>query len=305
MSLGLCIKPACIEREAALAKFMAMAALALATLLGPVSSLAAQERLTIETRDGARTALFYPARGAAPLIIALHGGGGTGERFAANSGLPAAAKRGGAAIVFPDGVGNNWNDGRGQSSADDFAFFEALIGTLAQSGAIDPRRVFVMGMSNGGMMALAAGCRANSPFRGVGVVAASLPAGIGCSARTPQALILLNGTDDRIVPYDGGSVGVLGRRGEVIGTQETLRIFVQRNGCQARPAPSALPDRDRGDGSTVTRFLWSGCRQPIALYRVDGGGHTFPGDQTRERRITGAKNRDINGAVTVISFLLR
>jgi polyhydroxybutyrate depolymerase len=264
---------------------------------------AAQEKLVVRTPDGPRTAQFYGVGQNKPLIVALHGGGGNGAQLARTSGLLEAAAARGASIVFPDGLDNNWGDGRGRGSVNDIAFLESIAAALVSRGAVDPSRVSVTGISNGGMMSLVLACQSDG-FRAAAAIVASLPEGTACRLRRPKALLLMNGTADRIVPYDGGNVGIFGRRGSVIGTRQTLRIFAQNNQCDDRPSEQALQDRNRRDGSTVAVVRWKGCAAPVQLYRVDGGGHTLPGSAGRERRITGSVNRDINGAAVIVDFLL-
>lgn len=99
----------------------------------------------------------------APLVLALHGGGGRGDRLdrAMRSGLSRGAARRGWVLAMPDGIEKGWNDGRKlttdkdkrRAKVDDVGFLEHLVDQLAADGTIDPERVFVIGISNGGFMA--------------------------------------------------------------------------------------------------------------------------------------------------------
>ena len=115
-----------------------------------------------------------PASTPVPLLLMLHGGGGTGRQMERLAGFSQLADRAGSIAVYPDGVGRSWNDGRGdphitaqRERIDDVAFIAALIGALSQRYRIDSRRVYVTGISNGGFMAHgpAAGGAAVEPGR--------------------------------------------------------------------------------------------------------------------------------------------
>src|SRR5262245_12813252 len=75
-----------------------------------------------------------------PLIFVLHGGGGSGANMElmTRQGFNRAADRDGAIVVYPDGVGRNWNDGRTgvrskamEENVDDVGFFRALVRELS------------------------------------------------------------------------------------------------------------------------------------------------------------------------------
>ncbi|MCA8907068.1 MAG: hypothetical protein KDA64_04150 [Rhodospirillaceae bacterium] len=262
----------------------------------------------IDTADGVRTALLYPAgAGPRPTVIVLHGGMGTGARIAASSGFAEAAAAAGFTAVFPDGLDRRWNDGRvgwrNGEGPDDVAFLSTLADALVADGIALPDRIYLAGISNGGMMSFTMACLASERFAGIGTVIANLPAGIGPCAPAAVPLVMVNGTDDPLVPYGGGGVGIFGRRGEVLGVEQTAGLFAVAFGCGG-PTAAELADRDPGDGTTVTRIDWQGCLPGagVTLYRVNGGGHTVPGWSVRARRLFGASNRDFSAAQAILAI---
>jgi polyhydroxybutyrate depolymerase len=117
-------------------------------------------------------------------------------------------------------------------------------------------------------------------------------------------VVLIHGTDDRLVPYDGGGVGFTGRRGAVRSVNETVEIWTERNGCWAEATTRSLPD-DTDDGTSVRVRSHPDCGQgAVRLYTVEGGGHGWPGnDKGPVRRIlTGDPGREIDATSVVWRF---
>jgi polyhydroxybutyrate depolymerase len=263
--------------------------------------------ITITTKDGPRTAIVVGGNQAPrPVLMALHGGGGSAEQLMRTSGFTQAAMVQGMAVVYPDGIGGHWNDGRETSTADDVDFLTRLAAELVKQRIAAPGRIGVTGVSNGGMMTLRLACEATTRFTGFAPIIASMPAqtGAACRPSQPAPLLVINGTADPLVPYEGGSVGFFGKRGEVWSTQQTMNLFARLNACSGSQANS-IPDRDSSDGSTVMRMSWTGCAAPTVLYRIDGGGHQIPGTPLRRNGLTGPANQDISGAAVVTEFLAR
>ncbi|THB64500.1 MAG: esterase, partial [Desulfovibrio sp.] len=152
-----------------------------------------------------------------PLVIVLHGGGGTAEAMDRQKDYEFSEKADqlGWILVFPQGVDKQWNDGRvdlnRDVSLDDVGFISALIDKcLARYGA-DPSRVYVAGMSNGGMMTLRLAIDLSHRLAAAAAVTANLPVILETAQPVqPIPLMLINGTDDPVVPYYGGMVTALG-----------------------------------------------------------------------------------------------
>jgi poly(3-hydroxybutyrate) depolymerase len=135
----------------------------------PATPLAAQtpgveQRRTLEVAGARRGYLLYlPSswqRGRpVPLVLVFHGAGGRSAGMARHTGFSRVAEREGFAVVYPDGVGRRWNDGRGIGGArDDVGFVRALVDSLERELGIDRRRVYATGISNGAMFAHRLAC---------------------------------------------------------------------------------------------------------------------------------------------------
>lgn len=224
-----------------------------------------------------------------PLVLALHGGGGDGDKMARLSGFGAVADRHGFLVVSPDGVDRHWNDGRGveqyrahREDIDDVGFLAALVDRLAGEYPVDRRRVYVTGVSNGGFMTQRLACEQADLFAAFAPVIATMAENLAAECRPAQAvsLLMINGTEDALVPWEGGHVRFGRRRlGRILSTPATVDLWVGHNRCDPRAAIEELPDRDPADGTRVTRSVYGGCRDgaAVVLYTVRGGGHTWPG----------------------------
>lgn len=247
-----------------------------------------------------------------PLVVVLHGGGGRALQIARYTGFEGQAAKSGFALVIPQGVKRRWNDGRQVNRSpktNDVGFLRATVqAVLRKNSRIDPRRVFFTGISNGGFMSLRMACDASDLVAGVAAVTAQFngPLSRRCRATRPVPLLLMNGTEDPLVPYNGGSVG--GRffsRGIAASTDATIAFWRKRNVCAANGAVTRLPNIDKTDGVTIVRTAWTACRTgaPVILYKLIGGGHTWPGKRPYlPARIIGRSSRDMDGTAAIWRF---
>ena len=274
---------------------------AVSALLAPRSVQA--DELRVQTRNGQRTAIVLPAdRGPAPTVMVLHGAFSSAAWTMRHYGFAEAAAARGFAAVFPQGLRGCWNDGRNPFPwrADDVSFLEVLAGELMAEGIADPRRIYVAGVSNGGMMAMRMLCEASELFAGAGTVIANMPASIGarCHPSRPVPVVMFNGSADRWVPYQGGGVGPLNLGGFVWGTEQTAGFMAVANGCAERPYVSDVSI----DDMSVTRFVWSGCerRARVTLYRVNGGRHQVYGGMVSHAGLFGRQHQQAVSAAEMI-----
>lgn len=252
---------------------------------------------------------------AAPLVIALHGGGGTGKKVDKLFRLNSLADQYGFIAVYPDAVDHHWNDGRGvnkyrsqRENIDDVDFISEMIDAIGGNFSIDEKRVYVMGASNGAMMSFRLGCELAPKIRAIAPVIGSMPANLAaqCSPAKPVPVIMINGTDDSLVPWEGGYVHLFRKKlGKIISVQQTIDFWVDRNGCVLEPQISLMPDSDPGDGTRVKISDYRECKEEAAviLYEIQGGGHTWPGGyQYLPEFLIGKTSRDLDATKTIWNF---
>jgi polyhydroxybutyrate depolymerase len=279
-----------------------LALVVLASLATAVAAPAGE--LGIQTRDGVRSAIVLPVnRGPAPAVIVLHGAINTAAWTARISGFAEAAQSRGFTAVFPKGIGLTWNDGRQWGKTDDVGFLRGLVVELIQRGIGEPEHIYIAGISNGGMMTLRMLCEAADLFAGAGTVIASMPAVVGRNCQPVRSLptVMVNGTADMLVPYDGGWVGPLGIGGVVWGAEQTAGHIARLNGCDR-----ATRKHISGDAAldvSVTRLAWTNCAPgaSVTLYRVNGGGHQIFGRRSYFSALFGSGSPKISAAEAIMA----
>lgn len=281
-------------------------------------SLHAQSRSTTASADGGRRTLdvagvrrsfllhlpgTHQAGEPLPLLLVFHGAGGDAAGIARHTGLTEAATGRGYAVVYPEGVDRRWNDGRGhRARQDDVGFIRLLLDSLGGELQVDPRRIFATGISNGAGLAFRLACELPGTFAAIAPVAGALPTALQarCTDTAAVALVMFQGTGDRLMPYDGGELSL--GRGRVLPAPSTAALFAKVNGCTASPAIAAEPDTVT-DGTRVRRSAYSGCRdgRDVVLYTIEGGGHTWPGGPPVGRSV-GRVSRDVDATSTMLDF---
>lgn len=238
--------------------------------------------------------VYYPLEEhkekALPVLFVIHGGGGTAQALitSTRNRFNELADTDGFIVVYPEGFEKQWNDGRDvqgivtawDEDIDDVGFIADIVNRLDVDLNVDRSRVFTTGISNGGFMSSRLLCDRSDLFRGGAMVTATLAETYvnSCQPTLPNAVLVINGTDDPIVPYEGGQVVVLGQeRGEVLGTEAYMQFLAGLNGCDSSPTITDLPDSE-DDGTTVKIYDYTNCpSSKLQLYRIEGGGHTWPG----------------------------
>lgn len=256
----------------------------------------------------------------APLVLALHGGGGSGRQFdrSTNGQVLAEADRRGFIVVFPEGIEKGWNDGRApvssadraRASVDDVAFLKELVRRMVAEHAADPSRVYAMGISNGGFMAFRLAIESPETVAAIAPVTANLAkVHEHKTPKLPVPVMIVNGTLDPLVPWAGGQVKVFGQeRGEVLSTPDTVTWWTKQDGCTGAAKTRSLPDLDPDDGARIEVEAHETCtdKSEVVLYRVVGGGHTWPGGmQYLPKSMIGGVCRDVNATKEIFEFFSR
>lgn len=215
----------------------------------------------------------------APLVILLHGGGGSAQKVMQQGHgreWRALADQEGFLLIAPNGMGNrtrqpegenqSWNDyrnNRNDHNTDDVSFILELIDWAATTHNIDRARVYVTGASNGGMMTFRLLAEHAEVFAGGAAFIANLPAATPDALRAgpPVPLLIMNGTEDRLMPWEGGDVGRRQKQDQVLSARATLEWWKARNATPTTATDIAdLPNtEDDGCQLSVEKYgptLW-------------------------------------------------
>jgi polyhydroxybutyrate depolymerase len=211
-------------------------------------------------------------------------------------------------VVYPQGTSSplRWNSSTAftDSDVDDVQFIADLINDVSNIVAVDPTRIYVDGMSNGGSMANRVACELAGKVAAVGVVTGPPvePPG-GCYPERPIPLIAFYGTEDPLVAYEGGIVPesfiskLIHRSSPPVSFPSVtsyIEEWADRDGCS--PVPELI--KAQGDASGVR---YTGCKasSEIIFYTIEGGGHAWPGGRPT---FVGKTSYDINASQVMWAF---
>jgi len=225
-----------------------------------------------------------PGEGRRPLVIALHGGGGNGAQVAKSAGLIDKAAREGFILALPEGSSRfgkleTWNAGgccayAMREKIDDIGFIRSMIDELERTQPVDPSRVYVVGMSNGGMMAERVAIELGDRIAGGAVFVGAL---FGNEPKPVAAvpMLIVNAEKDEQVPVAGGTstTGIV-RRSQGMPykpSRYAATFWAAANRCTRGPAKTETAD--------YVRELWTGCASgaDVDFYIMKGAEHGWPG----------------------------
>jgi polyhydroxybutyrate depolymerase len=284
--------------SARLASLLALAFAAGVVALGaqpPRSAPGRAERTIVH--DGLRRTYLlhdFGRGGPAPVVIVLHGGGGSGANAVKMTGFDGVAAREGLIAVYPNGTAGRdrgrlltWNAVHCCASAmenriDDVGFIAAVIDALVASGRADASRVYVTGMSNGAMMSHRLGRELSAKIAAIAPVVGAV-FGDEPPPRAPMPAFIVVGAEDDTVPADGGPL--------------RLRALLGRGSAADRDVAPAIAQatywaRHNGCGGPVrtqtrvsARSEWTDCRSgaPVVFNSVADNGHAWPGGEPGRR----------------------
>lgn len=309
---GIALLSGCRSAQAGAVSPSGGPALSHAPGIGRARAAAAGRSIEQLTIDGvARRYVRYEPAGLnqaapVPLVLVLHGRGGSGTIAERMYDMSDQADAHGFVVAYPGALSDppTWHSGLGMGGAqgDDVAFVRALVEREATTRPLDRARTFVCGHSSGAMMSYRLAGEASDLFPAVGVVAGAVgvrgPGGGTMTIPTPErpvSIIHFHGTDDALVRYDGGS-----QRGPVgfLSVAESIRFWVDANGCAPTPTTETI--------GAARRETYGGGRDgsEVTLWTIDGGGHEWPKTHAsiRPATMTPTKPADVSATELIWSF---
>jgi polyhydroxybutyrate depolymerase len=201
------------------------------------------------------------------------------------------ADREGFIVIYPEGIGilgylQHWNAGQccGKAVRDDWkdvAFIEAAIDGMCRQYSVDRSRIYMVGFSNGGMMAYR--FAAERPNKLAAIASVSGAIGSRASPDSPEWLLpvperpvpvlIMHGASDETVPFDGGKPIDRASTREYRSVSDAVRFWTTANNCMDGPL------RKFPFGGMVTEESWmdTGGRNEVRAYRILNWGHHWPG----------------------------
>lgn len=215
----------------------------------------------------------YDGRAAHALVFNFHGFSGNKEAQEIYTAMGDLGTERGYVVVTPEALGDptDWNYFGDEDRPDDFGFIGALLSHLSEQLCIDEDRIYAAGHSAGSAFTGFLVCTEPYRFAAAAMVAAFIPTTCPTDEVAPSAIVF-HGTDDPLVPYDGGEVGEGGPG--IPPALDTLEQFAEEYSCDE-------PVVEQPDESIETRTL-QGCvhGSEVVMYSFTGGGHGWPGNET-------------------------
>ena len=237
----------------------------------------------------------YDPSAPAPLLVVLHGYSSNGKSHDAYFHLRSLAEERGFLYAYPDGTvdrsGNRfWNATDAccdfdRTGVDDVAYLDSLITEIEAKLNVDPKRIDLVGHSNGGFMSYGYACaHADRVAAIISLAGATFANPADCAPVAPVAVLQIHGTADDTIDFDGAAIYRMGSDHPMApypGAHTTAATWSRYDGCHDTPVATGERvdvDADIGaagqpDESTVTR--WSGCKPggAVELWTIPGGGH--------------------------------
>lgn len=226
---------------------------------------------------------------ALPLVLFFHGGGGNMNHSSRAYGLKEKANKEGFIIAFTNGDSRlpndkfaTWNAGSccgyaRDSKIDDVGYTRAVLEDIESKFAIDTKRVFATGMSNGGMMAHRLACEMADTFRAVASVTGT-DGTLTCTPARPISVLHIHAKNDDHVLFDGGAgenaFRDLDTVTDFVSVPETIARWVKRDQLNTTPkrvleVPGAYCDLYTGTANTTQ----------VKLCVTESGAHSWPGSR--------------------------
>lgn len=226
---------------------------------------------------------YQPSR-PLPLVLVFHGHNGTGQSIADVTRFNNLAEKQGFIVVYPDGIDHNWNlRGAALGKVDDVSFTSALINLIEKNINIDSRRIYAAGFSKGAIFAQDLACELPNKIAAFASVAGSLPVRLTskCQPNTPISMLMINGTNDLAVYYEGDSEN---KRGALISIPQAVNYWRTQAKCTSPAQVQPLPDPNPSDHIQVKNSRYLNCSggSEVLLTDIVDGGHFWPGGATQD-----------------------
>lgn len=202
----------------------------------------------------------------------------------------------------PNGVDNH-----------DVEFIKKMIDDTVALHQLDASRIYAAGYSNGGFMAQRLACELPATIAGIGVVGGALRHGLAsnCPMQPQIPVVFAHGVQDRTVNFNG-------LKSTYRSVPDSAEFWAKQNGCYApsmnvvactAATPDGTPARDGrpaipGDvcATSIQAFDWVCAvgEKPVRLYRVNGGGHSWPGSPVE---LPGKTSPDLDATIAIWDFL--
>jgi polyhydroxybutyrate depolymerase len=236
-----------------------------------------------------------------PVLMNFHGFSGDAGYHLTETNMHYAAHSNKYLLVYPQGAllegEPHWNpclpSADNKSDIDDLGFVEALLDQVSSDYLIDRNKVYAVGYSNGGMMSYGLAMHKSELITAFGSVSGTM---LDCGEQPnhPMPVIVMHGTNDFTIPYDGSS--------DTVSIETTIEYWNSFNNTNTTPVLTSASDvGEKGSSVEIERYQYSDGDNgsSVELYKIVGGGHDwfdlrFDGQRTGQILLNFFSQYDLN-----------
>ena len=247
------------------------------------------------------------------IVFVLHGTSMTGERMRQYTQFrfDQIADNDSFIVVYPDAYKKNWHcartvpkDAAHNENINDVAFIENIIEILHRDYSINREEVYATGYSNGGHMCTKLALSIPEKIKSIALIASQVP-GKGnfffSGNPEPISVMQINGTLDKINPFEGGDVNIFGiiHKGVILSAEESINYWLKVNGLQS--VEPTIEKKPNSTNNGVECYNWTKNVTEVRWYKINGGGHTIPGG-LKLLKMLGKTNMEVMAADEICKF---
>jgi len=234
-----------------------------------------------------------------PVLFVLHGNPSYSWQIQLYTGMSEVAREKNFIVVYPDASKQRWPYENERDIENEVNYISGLIDFIKSEYPIDTNRIYMSGISGGGIFSIILANRIPDQIAALAVVAGNVPKSISITESIPpKPTMLIHGTEDFI--YNG--------RDDLYSAVESIRIWSTANGCA--PDNTLLEANLNNvysavEGVEINQFKCS--RAPLLFYKINNGGHHWPGARFNADHFSnlnlGNFNRELNASVAIWDFV--
>ncbi len=212
-------------------------------------------------------------------------------------------------FIYPEPLAAGWPVAAGPSADRETTFLRDLINRFVGAGVGDPRKIFLVGESSGGVFAYRAACAGlGRPIAGMATLGAAMPADLAQCAFNPMAFIAVNSLGNRNIPFQGGQATIGGATFQALPAETTLSLFATQAGCGPKREEWPLTEHDSRGAIHVRGAVlsYTGCKAPVEELRIGFASPRGPAQKPAHPPVAPVdEGRDFDAARKVWNFLKR
>lgn len=260
----------------------------------------------------------YRADTPLPLVVVIHGAFSTGRQTESETGFSSLADKERFLVAYPEGIGlfgllQHWNAGHCCGKAaddriDDVGFLSEVIATVSKKLAVDPSRIYMAGMSNGGMLTYRFAAERSDELAAAAVVSGAIGSTIGDDPspwQLPQPkralpVIGFHGLADDNVPANGGVSPLKGGNRSYLSVNDAIDFWRLADSCKTSTATASR-------NGAENHLAWSDCRDGTAVeyFLLEGWGHQWPAPWFADRLGADSPLRGFDASKQIWDFFTR